>query len=313
MRVAFTEAPNSDPTHNGAAGETARTVTWTLVDSTNASSTATTALDTVHKAPVLTAGVTATFSEGQTGPTVLDSGLTLTDSDPIASATVSVSGFKAGDALLFGTVTGATLGAATTTTVAGDTVVTETLTFGDGTITAKFDETAGTLTLMTASGTAAASDYQAALDAVAFNEAANTDPTHGGTDTPRTVSWSVTDINPDTLHDSASASSTLVMTHQAPIVSGVTGANAVVTYTEGQTGPTVLDSNFTFSDSDALTSATVAVSGFEAGDSLLFGTVTGATLGAATTTTVGGDTVVTQTLAFSGETITATFDETKGT
>ena len=41
--------------------------------------------------------------------------------------------------------------------------------------------------------------------------------------------------------------------------------------------------------------------------------MTGATLGTATTTTVGGDTVVTQTLAFSGETITATFDETKGT
>ncbi len=142
--VAFTEAPGSDPTHDGAAGETARTVTWTLVDPST-TSTATTALDTVHKAPVLTAGVTATFSEGQTGPTVLDSGLTLTDSDPIASATVSVSGFKAGDNLLFGTVTGATLGAATTTTVAGDTVVTETLTFGDGTITAKFDETAGTL------------------------------------------------------------------------------------------------------------------------------------------------------------------------
>ena len=70
-----------------------------------------------------------------------------------------------------------------------------------------------------------------------------------------------------------------------------------MTYTEGQTGPTVLDSGFTFSDSDTLTSATVAVSGFEAGDTLLFGTVTGATLGAATTTTVGGDTVVTQTLA----------------
>ena len=95
---------------------------------------------------MLTAGVTATFTEGQTGPTLLDSGLTLTDSDPIANATVSVSGFKAGDALLFGTVTGATLGAATTTTVAGDTVITETLTFSDGTITATFDETAGTLT-----------------------------------------------------------------------------------------------------------------------------------------------------------------------
>ena len=108
-------------------------------------------------------------------------------------------------------------------------MVTQTLTFADGTVTATFDETAGKLTL---NGTAAASDYQAALQAVAFNEAANTDPTHGGTDTPRTVSWSVTDINPDTLHDSASASSTLKMTHEPPIVSGVTGANAVVTYTE---------------------------------------------------------------------------------
>ena len=162
-------------------------------------------------------------------------------------------------------------------------------------------------------GTAAASDYQAALEAVAFNEAANTDPTHGGTDTPRTVTWSVTDINPDTLHDSASASSTLKMTHQAPIVSGVTGANAVVTYTEGQTGPTVLDSNFAFSDTDTLTSATVSVSGFKGGDNLLFGTVTGATLGAATTATVGGDTLVTETLSFADGTLTATFDETAGT
>ena len=80
--------------------------------------------------------------------------------------------------------------------------------------------------MTTASGSAAASDYQAALDAVAFNEAANTDPTHGGTDTPRMVSWSVTDINPDTLHDSASATSTLVMTHQAPMVSGTNGATS---------------------------------------------------------------------------------------
>ena len=189
--VAFTEAPNTDPTHGGT--DNVRSVTWTVVDQNGANNTTTvtTTLDTVHKAPVVTAGVTVTYTEGQTGPTVLDNGFTVTDSDTLTSATVSVSGFKAGDDLLFGTVT-----------------------------------------LTTASGTAAASDYQAALQAVAFNEAANTDPTHGGTDTPRTVTWSVTDINPDTLHDSASASSTLKITHQAPIVSGVTGANAVVTYTE---------------------------------------------------------------------------------
>ena len=261
--VAFIEAPNNDPTHGGS--DNVRHVTWTVLDTGNNKTTASTTLATVHKAPVLTAGVTATFSEGQTGPTLLDSGLTLTDSDPIANASVSVSGFKAGDALLFGTVTGATLGTATTMTVGGDTVITETLTFSDGTITATFDETAGTLGLTTTSGTAGALDYQAALQAVAFNEAANTDPTHGGTDTPRMVSWSVTDINPDTLHDSASATSTLVITHQAPVVSGANGVT--VTYTEGQTGPTVLDSGFTFSDSDALTSATVAVSGFQAATS----------------------------------------------
>ena len=152
------------------------------------------------------------------------------------------------------------------------------------------------------------------MQAVAFNEAANTDPTHGGMDTPRTVTWSVTDINPDTLHDSASASSTLKMTHQAPIVSGVTGANAVVTYTEGQAGATVLDSAFAFSDLDALTSATVSVTGFKAGDDLLFGTVTGATVGAATPGTAGnGDTLLTETLSFADGTLTATFDETAGT
>ena len=75
--------------------------------------TATTALHTVHKAPVVTAGVTATFTEGQTGPTLLDSGLTLTDSDPIASATVSVSGFASGDHLSIRHGDGRDLGAAT--------------------------------------------------------------------------------------------------------------------------------------------------------------------------------------------------------
>ena len=88
--ISFSETAGDDPTHGGAASDTARSVTWTVVDDANAAATATTALDTVHTLSV-TAGVTVTFAAGQTGPTFLDSGLAVKDSDAVTSATVSVS------------------------------------------------------------------------------------------------------------------------------------------------------------------------------------------------------------------------------
>ena len=70
-----------------------RSVTWSVVDASMANTTASTTLDTVHKAPVVVAGATVTYTEGQSPPATArgDSGVTVTDLDTIASATVSIS------------------------------------------------------------------------------------------------------------------------------------------------------------------------------------------------------------------------------
>ena len=156
-----------------------------------------------------------TYTEGQTTTTFLDSGVTLADSDPIKSATVSVSGYQSGDILDFN----------------GNTA---TETFGDGaTISASFNTASGVLTLTTTgAATASATDYAQALASVEFRETANVDPTHGGagSETARTVSWTVTDANTNTASNTTSFSSTLDTVHKAPVVTA--GANVI--YTEGR-------------------------------------------------------------------------------
>ena len=155
----------TDPTHGGAATEAVRSVDWTLVDAeqhaSNTSSFSST-LDTVHKAPVVTAGANVTFTEGSTGVTA-DGTLTVTDSDSIKSATVSITGgfLSASDRLDLN---------GTNSFTASDNAV----------ITASYNAASGLLTLTTASGTATAADYQAALDLVHFSNTG--DPTNGGAD-----------------------------------------------------------------------------------------------------------------------------------
>ena len=53
MTYSFTPS-NGDPTDGGS--DTSRTIDWTVNDGTLTSTTATSALDTVHVAPVATAG-----------------------------------------------------------------------------------------------------------------------------------------------------------------------------------------------------------------------------------------------------------------
>ena len=139
-----------------------------------------------YSSPVVTAGATVTFDGGGSALT-LDSGLTITagTSTTLASATVTLtSGELSSDILSFNGGT-------------------NTETFSDGyEITASYSASGSVLTL---SGTATVTDYQTALDQVQFSTTSNADPTSGGTDTSRTISWVVNDGT----SSSATATSTL--------------------------------------------------------------------------------------------------------
>ena len=281
--VAFTEQTGIDPTAGGT--DTFRQVIWKITDkntdvntfvsgtvNANGSITSTTgdsgfSFISVSAPSSITGtnGVTVTYTEGQSGATPLDTLISINDPINLKSATVAVAGFMAGDQLQLGSVTGATLGALTSagTAANGDPLVSQTLSFtGDSDkLTATFDETAGTLVLTTTSTTATSADYQAALQAVAFIEAPNNDPTHGGSDNVRHVTWTVL----DTGNNKTTASTTLATVHKAPVLT----AGVTATFSEGQTGPTLLDSGLTLTDSDPIANASVSVSGFKAGDALV--------------------------------------------
>ena len=137
-------------------------------DVTGSDSTATPSVKLVYASPspVVTAGAAVTYTEGGSA-VFLDPGLTVTDpSGTIASATVTIaSGFQPGDALNF---------------------------VATASITGSYISGTGVLVL---NGSDSVTDYQAALDSVTYSFASNADPTGGGTDTSRTIDWSVTDSN----------------------------------------------------------------------------------------------------------------------
>ena len=116
--------------------------------------------------PVVTAGATASFTEGGS-PVAVDAALTVTDpSGTIDSATVTIaSGFLAGDTLNFVNIAD---------------------------ITGSYVSSTGVLTL---TGADSVGDYQTALESVTYWFTSNADPTGGGTDTSRTIDWSFTDSN----------------------------------------------------------------------------------------------------------------------
>ena len=227
---------NGDPT--GGGGDTSRTISWTVTDgntSNGTSTTKTSTLDVVHEAPVVTAGGTATF-DGGGSPVTLDGTASVSDVDSsgkLSGATVSISsGYISGDMLNF-------------TNQAG--------------ITGSYDAVHGILTL---TGTSSLASYQIALDSITYSfSPATGDPTNGGGDTSRTVSWTVTDGNTSN-GTSTTKTSTLDVVHEPPTVT----AGATVTLSENNTASQpaiVLDSTLTLADPDSngvLTGATVSIS-----------------------------------------------------
>jgi hypothetical protein len=226
----------ADPTSGGA--KLSRTVSLQITDVNGslqvASNVASVSVD-VRTPPVVTAGASATFNVGGAAA-ALDAGLTLSDAQSanLTGATVAItSGLFTGDTLNF-------------TNQAG--------------ITGSYNSGTGVLTL---SGTASVANYQSALASITYSSSA-ADPSHGGTDPTRTLSWSVS----DSLSGSNTATSTLVTNGPAPTVTGTSGV--VANYVQ-QGSAVTLDSGVTAGDVDSATlaHATVSIaSGLLAGDTL---------------------------------------------
>jgi Repeat of unknown function (DUF5648)/CARDB len=194
---------------------------------------------TVLPSPIVTAGATVTFTGGGP-PVVVDGSLTVSDPDGsgnLISAMVSIStGFISGDTLNFIAQHG---------------------------ISGSYDAAHGVMAL---SGTSSLANYQTALESITYSfSPSNGDPTQGGSDLSRGISW----VASDSGSDSIPTTSTLNVVH----VPAHLTAGAVATFTGG--GPAVtLDGALTVSDSDSggnLTGARISIiSGFISGDTLNF-------------------------------------------
>ena len=193
--IAYSFSPsNGDPTNGG---DTSRTITLVTSDSAATSNPVTSTLDTVHVAPVVTAGGSATFNGGGSAVT-LDGTLTVSapnSSGNLTGGTVSIgTGFTAGDILNF---------------------------INQNNITGSYNAVTGMLTL---SGTDTAADYQGALDSITYSfSPAGGDATKGGTDTSRAIAWQVNDGSSSNGLSTVAATTLLVPT--TPVV---TAAHAVV-------------------------------------------------------------------------------------
>jgi Domain of unknown function (DUF4347)/Hint domain len=233
--ITYSVSPSdSDPTDGG--GDTSRTIDWTVNDGVLSSNIATSTLDTVHEPPTISAGATATF-DGGGSPVTLDSGVTASDGDSggdLASAKVVIGGYVNGDTLAVGNAGGLSIS------------------FSNGTLTL--------------SGSASIATYDTALQSVKYGFAAGGDPTDGGSDTSRTISWSVN----DGVASSNTATSTLDVVHEPPTIS----AGGTATF-DGGGSPVLLDSGAAASDPDSngdLAGATVVISsGYTSGDTLVLG------------------------------------------
>lgn len=224
---------NGDPTLGGA--DMTRTIDWTVNDGTASSNTAVSTLHVSHAAPTVTAGGTAVFVVDGS-PVSLDGTITLSDADSggtLAGATIMIgAGFLAGDTLNFTNQNG---------------------------ITGSYNGTTGVLTL---AGTASIANYQSALDSITYSSAAS-NPTSSGSDSSRTIDWTVT----DGVDSSSSAASTV----DFDIAPNVT-AGATANFTGG--GSAVpLDGALSIAagSSSTLAGATISITaGWRAGDTLDF-------------------------------------------
>ncbi|MDN8065599.1 DUF4347 domain-containing protein [Burkholderia vietnamiensis] len=179
-------------------------------------------------------------------PVTIDGGLTLSDLDnaTLASATVQIgAGFHAGEDVLAFSNDGTM-----------------------GNITASYDAAHGTLTLVSAGGTATLAQWQAALRSVTYTDTAITPDA-----TTRTIGFTINDGVKTSAAYSRDVS--VAATDQTPLVgSTASGSTAFVSADNAPSQPVTVDSGITLSDRDnaTLASATVQIgAGFHAGEDVL--------------------------------------------
>ena len=232
---------------SGADGN--RTINFVAANAgSETSNTASKTVDVGLSSPTLTpgagnSGFTETDPYTANTPVTIDSGITLTpgNSSTMTSATVSFAG---------------------STYHSGQDV----LSLGNGSygnITGSFDATTGTLTLASSGNTATVAQWQAALDAIAYDDTAALPDT-----TPRSLNFTIIDSN--SLSSNA-ITETVAVTHidQSPVVTTSSGS---IDYVGGASAATI-DSSIAVTDSDNGTqsSATVSITtGFHSGDTLAF-------------------------------------------
>ena len=271
--ITFDAPGNLNPTNFGS--NPTRTVTWTLNDGSPTSATATTTvtITPVDDAPTLNPPAQAAFTENQASPVTLSGAASASDPDnlALASATVKITGGTfAGD--------GDVLGFSTTGT----------------SITAAYNSVNETLTL---TGSDTLADYRAVLDSITF-DSTSLNPTDFGSDSTRTVSWTVND---GTSAGTATSTVTLTAVNDPPTLTGVASVTTVATSV-----PSTLSPQVTVADPDnlTLTGATVSISGADIVDGTFSpsGNATGDVLGFST----GGTSITaiydstTETLTLSG-------------
>lgn len=193
-----------DPTNGGI--DTSRRIDAITTDTNDDSALAATAtVDTVHVAPTISASGTPTFVNGGTA-VALDPEFAASDPDSggtLESATVQItSGLHSGDSLNF----------TNTPNIVGS-----------------YNGSTGTLTLV---GTDTLANYVAALQSVSYSFSGSGDPTSGGTDTSRTITWSVDDGT----FDSSPATST-VDVNDPPSQLAITSSPLTGTGTGTELGP----------------------------------------------------------------------------
>jgi VCBS repeat-containing protein len=242
------------------AGQPPITDSFTAVssDGTN-SQIVTVTINGTNDAPVLSnVAPAAAYPENSPPVALSPSTVTITDIDnqTLASATVTITDFVAGDVLVFTNNNSTTYGNITTASSSN-----------------------GVLSLTSAGNTATLAQWQAALDAVTYSSTSD-NPTTFGTDTTRSIAWAVS----DGLLNSNIQTTTLTIggTDDAPVLSNVAPAAA---YTENAAAVALSPGTVTITDIDnqTLASATVTITDFVAGDVLVFTNNNSTTYGNITT------------------------------
>ena len=239
---------SDDPTLTSAT----RTITWVVTDansdnvggSSSVGVTSTINITAVNDVPVATAGATLAYTEQTSAAIDNTIGLSDVDDTQIAGATVTISANKTtGDLLSVTTQNG---------------------------ISGTYDSATGVLTL---TGTALLSDYQAALRSVQFNNTGD-NPTVYDTVNDRTITWVVTDANSDTVGAQSSVGVTSTINLTAVNDKPVLTAGATMNYLEEQIA-TAIDTTITVNDADhttlgsVTTGATITITNFVIGEDVL--------------------------------------------